>query len=587
MSSLNNQSITIVALGDGRRASNGMMTKTRTSIFIWILFVALCAVFPVRALAAQQCFTTTVNGVPQEVCAEVPTGPTPTAPVFSSNVDDNVIASCRNVNGALSSSVGVTAVTGGAFVPVNDAAVTLNTGILVYKECVLRNLVNKARQDETAKILSGTMNSFVTGRCVKFNDRNICDEYAPYFSENLPKEQAKLADTVVTRNVEGTALNQINPAFQDTVKTAVVRTYAQQTRNPGASLACSYQGTPAGLAAIHRGGFTGPQDLFTIADPNCNPLWSFFNAQNMVMSDVAAEQQNMLTQLGWGRGVYSQMSAPDANGETRVVTPGFILANDIEQKLGSGFRQLESANDIGQMIDGYFTNIGRQLYATGVGGLRGLITASFGQLSYLDQVVANTSAAVQSSTASAAMQNLAAAVQNETAYLAAKNATANVIMQKAAELRARESQCWSQFVIPAVTAYAQQNGIASLKIATTTTASQAVIDKNFTALASSTVTEINASNTIVNKINQIIAGVNSTNSADAYTQLNALVASGILHNSYQVQGAQQQMKDVQGALTGIVTDTITAWGDNQDPTVGWCNINNQAVVANWANKWKK
>ena len=496
-----------------------------------------------------------------------------------------MIASCRNVNGALSSSVGVTAVTGGAFVPVNDAAVTLNTGILVYKECVLRNLVNKARQDETAKILSGTMNSFVTGRCVTYNDAGQCVETAPYFSENLRKENAKLADTVVTRNVEGTALNQINPAFQDTVKTAVVRTYAQQTRNPGSSLACPRTSTD--LAAIHAGGFRGPQDLFTIANPNCNPLWSFFNAQNMVMSDVASELNDMQTQLGWSKGVYSQMSAPDANGETRVVTPGFILANDIEQKLGSGFRQLESANDIGQMIDGYFTNIGRQLYATGVGGLRGLITASFGQRSYVDTLVANTSAAVQSSTASAAMQNLAAAVQNETAYLAAKNATANVIMQKAAELRARESQCWSQFVIPAVTAYAQQNGIASLKIATTTTASQAVIDRNFTALASSTVTEINASNTIVNKINQIIAGVNSTNSADAYTQLNALVASGILHNSYQVQGAQQQMKDVQGALTGIVTDTITAWGDNQDPTVGWCNINNQAVVANWANKWKK
>ena len=154
-------------------------------------------------------------------------------------------------------------------------------------------------------------------------------------------------------------------------------------------------------------------------------------------------------------------------------------------------------------------------------------------------------------------------------------------------MRAKESQCWSQFVIPAVTAYAQQNGITTLKIATTTTASQTVIDRNLAQLATSTVAQINISNATVNRINQIILGVNSANSADAYNQLNAIVASGALHTAYDVQAAQQQTKDVQSALTAIVTDTITAWGDNQDPTVGWCNINNPAVISGWANKWKK
>src|SRR3989344_5866575 len=187
MSSLNNQSITIVASGDGRRASNGMMTKTRTSIFIWILFVAMYVALPTRAIAAPQCSTTTVNGVPQEVCFDIPEGPTPTAPVFSNTVDANVVASCRNVNGALSSSVGVTAVTGGAFVPVNDAAVTLNTGILVYKECVLRNLVNEQRKSATAQLVTNSSNNFLTGRCVV--DADGVKTCGPYFPEVLSEDR--------------------------------------------------------------------------------------------------------------------------------------------------------------------------------------------------------------------------------------------------------------------------------------------------------------------------------------------------------------------------------------------------------------
>src|SRR3989338_2659572 len=568
MSSLNNQSITIVALGDGRRASNGMMKKTRADILLWILSIAMYALLPIHASAVEQCFNQTVitDGVPSQsrVCTDIPEGPTPTAPMFSNTVDANVMASCRNVNGALSSSVGVTGVTGGAFVPVNDAAVTLNTGILVYKECVLRNLVNEQRKSATAQLVRNSSNNFLTGRCVV--DADGVKTCGPYFPEVLSEDRGKVADKSVDRALNSDLLSQIPASYQNEVKTAIRRTYNQQTRNTGASLACS--GTAASLARVRMGGYDGPQDLFTVADPNCNPLISFYNAQNMVMGGVATDLADMMTELGWGNGVYG-VTQTDAYGVSRVVTPPYLVAGTMQQQLGSSFRQLENANDIGQMIDGYFAGIGNQLISSGVCGLRGLITASFGQLSYLDQVVANTSAAVQSSTASAAMQNLAAAVANETAYLAAKNATASVITQAAAQLRAKEGQCWSQFVIPAVTTYAQQNNISRLNIATTTTASQTVIDRNLAQLATSTVAQINISNATVNRINQIIAGVGSTNSADAYNQLNAIVASGALHTAYDVQAAQRQTTNVKSALTAVVTDTIAAWGNNKAPTTGW------------------
>jgi hypothetical protein len=437
-------------------------------------------------------------------------------------------------------------------------------------------------------LVKDSTNRFLTGRtvCYIVDGEEVCEQ-GPMYPENLAEDKEKLANVTVSNALNSTLMDRIPELYRDDVKIAIQRSYAQQTRDPGASLACS--GTAASLARVRMGGYGGPQDLFTVADPNCSPLYSFFNAQNMVMSDVAAQQADMLTRLGWNRGVYD-VTTTDANGVSRVVTPGYLVAGRMEQQLGSGFRLLENANDIGQMIDQLFAGIGNQIMTSAVGsavgGLRGLINVSFGQKSYLDQVVTNTGTTLQESTLSAAMQNLAAAVANETAYLAAKNATAGVLTQAVTQLRTKEAQCWNQFVVPAVTTYAQQNSITRLKVATTTVASQAVIDQNVVPLASSVSTAIAASNAIMTKINQIVSGVNGASPADAYTQLNTLVAGGTLHTAYDVQAAQKQTTDVQNALTTVVTDVITKWGDSQDPTIGWCNINNPALVEFWANKWK-
>ena len=58
-----------------------------------------------------------------------------------------------NQSGSYSMSVGTIAAKGGVYVPVNDASVTLNSGTIVYKECILRDVVNRQRENEVAKII--------------------------------------------------------------------------------------------------------------------------------------------------------------------------------------------------------------------------------------------------------------------------------------------------------------------------------------------------------------------------------------------------------------------------------------------------
>ena len=108
----------------------------------------------------------TVNGA--EICAANPPAETPPA------VDPPSVAAAYafmrqgifdcNLNGAYAMSVGAMGATGGVYVPVADATVELNTGILVYKECVLREVIIREREAATAGFARKAIVGGQTGR---------------------------------------------------------------------------------------------------------------------------------------------------------------------------------------------------------------------------------------------------------------------------------------------------------------------------------------------------------------------------------------------------------------------------------------
>ena len=51
--------------------------------------------------------------------------------------------------------------------------------------------------------------------------------------------------------------------------------------------------------------------------------------------------------------------------------------------------------------------------------------------------------------------------------------------------------------------------------------------------------------------------------------------------------AATQRDNVVTAVSKLVDDTLKLWGDSTDPNVGWCNVNNPAVIQRWFNAWKQ
>jgi hypothetical protein len=130
----------------------------------------------------------------------------------------------------------------------------------------------------------------------------------------------------------------------------------------------------------------------------------------------------------------------------------------------------------------------------------------------------------------------------------------------------------------------------SYKIATSTAFSQPIIDSQITPLASSTISQINASQQALSAINQLIQLVASGNPSaqqSALQQLDQLVSQHVLHTQFDVQSVVLQQQKIQDAVSTLVTNTVQAWADSTDPNVGWCNVNNQAVVDGWKAKWKQ
>ena len=84
--------------------------------------------------------------------------PAPTPPF-----QPNGILGC-NQTSAYAMSVGTLSAIGGTYVPVNDASVTLNTGYLVYKECVLHGILNAQKKLALAELIAANTRATQTGR---------------------------------------------------------------------------------------------------------------------------------------------------------------------------------------------------------------------------------------------------------------------------------------------------------------------------------------------------------------------------------------------------------------------------------------
>ncbi|OGG77513.1 hypothetical protein A3B35_01730 [Candidatus Kaiserbacteria bacterium RIFCSPLOWO2_01_FULL_54_24] len=508
------------------------------------------------------------------------------------------IFGCNQVAGA-NASAGTMAAIGGVYVPVNDAAVTLNTGILVYKECVLRPLQNRLRESAMSALLKKQYIGVETGR--EGNKRYVVD---------IDDELLVVDDRAALTYLTGPTLETVHPAYREQVKRVLAVKYRAETRGTGKQ-ECGYAGD---LVMATQNPTENEFDLANFAelrDPSCNLFFEYMDKKDELDAARATAKANQMTMWDWGRGFYAVTdNAQDPSAE-KILTPSSVVQESYQQILGSSVRQLENSNDIGQMIGALFAGVTTQAL-TDSRGLSGLSKSVAGRPSYLDQVAKESSQGVIGAAVNAALTILNSARQVESNFLAIMNAIAKNLTDTINQIRGVERQCWS-LVVPKVREYAAQGTCvvtdpttnppttqctpfqlneAKISAATSSLAfSQQVIDSQISPLAQAALTNVQSSQKALGLIDQLIAGVTNTASLTAQRlalqQLDSLVAQRALHSQYDVVNATKQRDDILSAMENLRTDTAKAWGDSPDPATGWCNIQNPDVIKQWAERWKK
>ncbi len=502
----------------------------------------------------------------------------------------NGIFGCSNIGGASVSS-GTFSAMGGVYVPVNDAAVTLNSGIQDYLQCVLRPLVSRLRESATASFTQKGVSGFLTG-----HNGN------PLWPVDLNADIVAAGDKAALSQLLN--INDVNPAFRNQVRSAVAHQYMAETRT-NQQLGCAYAGD---LNADITNPTSRPfsfANFQNFSNPACNPLGATQLVRAAVDQKIGNNVGQMLFKLQTSNGIYG-IEQTDADGNTITVTPGSVVGSNANQLVQSGFSQLENATDIGQMISSLYAGVSTQVI-TSSQGLSGL-TKQNGGLSYLDQMALTSANGVAGATANAAMQILTAARQNELKYLSSMNAIAQNLTSTIGQLRTVESTCWGLITykddghperhvclaapVDGVCTASSTPSVASPRerVATSTAASQQIIDAQIAPLASATIENIKKSQAALARIDELIAGISSATTVQqqnaSLQQLDQLVAQGALHTQYDAQNAAQKQSDTATAMSNLLHDTANTWGDNTDPTVGWCNIQNASVITRWSTQWR-
>lgn len=526
--------------------------------------------------------------------------------------------------GQYGGSPGTTAAISGVFVPVSDAAVTLNTGVLVYKECVLRKIVNAQRGLMTAAVVRQGTLAFQTGREQGDDGGNVTK--LPLYPQNFRKDaQDAAAQEVVNLRTSG-AFENLNPVFKDRVERAALTSYARSVRDPYGDLRCDYKDLDD---ALNRGKNYNPLEaLGAFLNPACSPVSALQKTSEHIASAAAVGQSEMIMRLNWSGGVYD-VSTRDEAGNLIVQTPGRFVAAAQEQLLTSGFRQTEMATDINQMVGALFTGMGAQILQGG--GLQALAQSNAGQPSYLDQVVSAAQRAASNASNSAGVAVLKSMRAVEQAYGDIMRAILSLFTNSADSIRAAERQCWANIVAKACSGPVAANGTCtSVAGACTTDESgvqscptgatlQVATSTHYSTLAISLLpgrnnlvnvdANVNTSSSTIAFFDQLIATLSTDQSGtpqqQALNQLDALIRSNRVHTKSDVTNAQTAQTDLSQQIKTYTDATAATWSGasggtagaiswngtyppaNTTDTAGWCNFNDSTTIQRWITKWTK
>ncbi len=359
-----------------------------------------------------------------------------------------------------------------AHVPVWDYAVSLNTNILVYKECVLDMVNNKFKQAAIARITKSGLEAIIG---IQNGDAQFVTNVKAYFADKRDKRFREIFDKE-TQNI-------CSP-FKDKLKNRLEKDYRISANKPYEAFSCTVD--EARMEACRNGDLEGCGGLSGllqfVSNPSNNAIYAYFKTKSYVGSQLQREEYLNKMQLDWGRGFKpkTQTESITLNDGTvvdieKVVTPGYLIAQYASDLIGTGLRQMENADEINEIIGVLMRNIGTQVVAD-QGGFSGLALGSDSYGSYLDNIIEESFGGARDAFVQNAIDSLNSAIKTQQDMINALERVLQAIVTEKNEVRALEMVCIEKLLEEGERQAKEELCLSSMG---TTTGCAVVVDRSY------------------------------------------------------------------------------------------------------------
>lgn len=290
------------------------------------------------------------------------------------------------------------------------AATVVAQKSLTFKEFILDGVANFAAKMVIQRLTAQTVNWINSG----FRGN-------PAYVENPGQFFLNVGDNVASNFINSTNLSALCTPFNAKVRLALVKNYINEDRQ---NYACTIGGIVDNYENFTndftQGGWDGWFSV-TQNDTN-NPLGSYNKARNQLNVQIAGKNRDLSDQLNRGMGFLSfkkcktwenatsnNTSGPiavdesgqsydpsgESEGEIRngkvctkseVVTPGSVIAGQLNKSLGSTFDGLVGADEINEIIGALMQQLVTKVASSIGNGLRGASESTSGQASLIQQI---------------------------------------------------------------------------------------------------------------------------------------------------------------------------------------------------------
>jgi hypothetical protein len=488
------------------------------------------------------------------------------------------ILDCISMYNAINGSIGQQAATG-TYVPVNDAAVTINTYLLLRKECIIKDFLNQVKNHAVASEVNNMIVATEGGR----GGNSLIVKNAGTEIQDVQKRRA-------LDKLQNNYYDVVEASVRDVVVRAVARGYSNAINRPRNHLGCS--GTKTGEFW---------EDFARGLEPGCDAYSAYLLAQDDFYFSLAQARYECEQQWQWGRGFYPKTSDPRYPCEN-VVTSAANVQQGYSSALQAGFDLQKAADDVGEMVNSTFAHLATQAI-TDSRGAAGLVQSIGDVPSFVDRIVETSRKGVVTAVGNSAISTLQGALIAEDAYQKALRAVIAIVARTINELRSAETQCFN-LITNEVCAASPQNGTCLEKTTSTTTSArtlkidtsryhfaQDLIDKQAVSGLGMTIRaysetvltpKLDQSTSTMAQLKKLADRItNPTQDGDpqnAFKDVDKLSTANppVLKNNQDVVNMQSTERDIASVLTTLLEETAygdgAKWSDSTNPSVGWCNV---------------